>query len=170
MVSLTQSCSFWYGLKDLFTLHSCPMTSQAVEGTWIRMGAYKSLRGEWIKKVVLLKISCPSLSYKYCLDRAIFLWPWNQNAHTNQKQQTNENRATWLECQTDRNTRGFWLVKRTLGWKNFMPQNFLEINWYFALTWYCNTIGQSNNAFSILGFSLAGKWRVHVSIFSFIGW
>ena len=50
MVSLTQSCSFWYGLKDLFTLHSCPMTSQAVEGTWICMGAYKWLRGEWIKE------------------------------------------------------------------------------------------------------------------------
>ena len=57
----------------------------------------------------------------------------------------------------DTNARGFWLVKRTLGWKNFMPENFLEINRYFALTSYCNTIGQSNNAFSILGFSLAGN-------------
>ena len=50
-----------------------------------------------------------------------------------------------------------------------MPENFLEINRYFALTSYCNTIGQSNNAFSILGFSLAGKRRVHVLIFSSIG-
>ena len=25
--------------------------------------------------------------------------------------------------------------------KNFMPENFLEINRYFALTSYCNTIG-----------------------------
>ena len=33
-----------------------------------------------------------------------------------------------------------------------MPENFLEINGYFALTSYCKTIGQSNNAFSILGF------------------
>ena len=31
----------------------------------------------------------------------------------------------------------------------FMPENFLEINRYFALTSSCNTIGQSNNAFSI---------------------
>ena len=46
-----------------------------------------------------------------------------------------------------------------------MPENFLEINRYFALTSYCNTIGQSNNAFSILGFALAGKRRVHVLIF-----
>ena len=46
-----------------------------------------------------------------------------------------------------------------------MPENFLEINRYFALTSYCNTIGQSNNAFSILGFSLAGKRRVHVLTF-----
>ena len=36
-----------------------------------------------------------------------------------------------------------------------MPENFLEINRYFALTSYYNTIGQSNNAFSILGF----LWR-----------
>ena len=48
-----------------------------------------------------------------------------------------------------------------------MPENFLEINRYFALTSYCNTIGQSNNAFSILGFSLAGNRRGHALIFSF---
>ena len=36
-----------------------------------------------------------------------------------------------------------------------MPENFLEINRYFALTSYYNTIGQSNNAFSILEF----LWR-----------
>ena len=63
--------------------------------------------------------------------------------------------AIWLVYRTDTNARGFWLVKRTLGWKNFMPENFLEINRYFALTSYCNTIGQSNYAFSILGF----LWR-----------
>ena len=33
----------------------------------------------------------------------------------------------------------------------------------------CNTIDNSNYAFSILGFSLAGKRRVHVLIFSSIG-
>ena len=31
-----------------------------------------------------------------------------------------------------------------------MPKNFLEFNRYFALTSYCNTIGQSNNALSLL--------------------
>ena len=40
-------------------------------------------------------------------------------------------------------------------------KNFLEINRYFALTLNCNMIGQLNNAFSILGFSLVGKRRVH---------
>ena len=49
--------------------------------------------------------------------------------------------------------------------KNFIPETFLEINRYFALTSHCNKTGQSNNAFSILGFSLAGKRRVHVLIF-----
>ena len=57
----------------------------------------------------------------------------------------------------ERTVKRAWLfiVKRTLRWKNFMPENFLEINRYFALTSYYNTIGQSNNAFSILGF----LWR-----------
>ena len=40
-----------------------------------------------------------------------------------------------------------------------MPENFLEINGSFALKSYCNTIGQSNNAFSILGFSFGGKTK-----------
>ena len=61
-----------------------------------------------------------------------------------------------------------WLSKRSSE-KNFMPDNFREINQYFALTSYCNTIGQSNNAFSIPEFSLTGKLRGHVLIFSSIG-
>ena len=61
-----------------------------------------------------------------------------------------------------------WLSERS-GEKLLMPVNFLEISRYFALTSCCNTIGQSNNAFPILGFSLAGKRRVYVLIFSSIG-
>ena len=57
-----------------------------------------------------------------------------------------------------------WLSERS-GKQTSRPKNFLEI----ALTSYCNTIGQSNNAFSILGFSLAGKRRVHVLFFPSIG-
>ena len=101
--------------------------------------------------------------------RAIYVWPCDENARTIQKQQKNGNRANWLVYRTDTNAGGFWLVKGTLGWKNFMPKNLLEINQYFALTSYCNMIGQSNNAFSILGFSLVGKRRGHVLIFSSIG-
>ena len=40
-----------------------------------------------------------------------------------------------------------------------MPEKFLEIMRYFALTSYCNAIGQSHSAFPLLGFSLAGKRR-----------
>ena len=58
-----------------------------------------------------------------------------------------------------------WLSERSAE-KTSCPKNFLEI----ALTSYCNRIGQSNNAFSILGFSLAGKRRVYVWFFSSIGW
>ena len=97
----------------------------------------------------------------------IIVWPWNENAWTKQKQQTNENRGISLVYRTDTNARGFWLVKRTPGWKYFMPENFLGINRYFALTSYCNTIVQSNNAFSILGFSLAGKKTQEAMFWSF---
>ena len=102
--------------------------------------------------------------------RVIFVWPWNENVQTKQKQQTNVNGAIWFGYRTDTNTRGLWLVKRTLGCKNFLPENFLEINRYFSFMPYCNMIGQSNNAFSVLRFSLAGKRRVYVLIFSSIGW
>ena len=114
---------------------------------------------------------CSLALQKLCIHRAIFVWPWNESTRTKQKQETNGNRAIWLVYRTDTNARGFWLVKRTLGWKNFMPENFLEIKRYFALTSYCNTIGQSNNAFSVLGFSLAGKRRPQCPCFDlFIHW
>ena len=83
------------------------------------------------------------------------------------RQQNRNNKWTKIE-------RFDWFIEQTQmrvsAEKNFMPENFLEINRYFTLTSYYNTIGQSNNAFSTLGFSLAGKRRVHVLIFSSIGW
>ena len=54
--------------------------------------------------------------------RAIFVWPWNENSRTKQKQQTNGNRAIGLVYRTDTNARGFWLVERTFGWKNLYTQ------------------------------------------------
>ena len=98
--------------------------------------------------------------------RAIYLWPWNENAQTIQKQQKNGNRTNWLVYWTDTNAGGFWLVKGTLGWKNFMPKNLLEIKRYFAVMSYCNMIGQSNNALSIM--ILGWKRRGPVLIFSSI--
>ena len=46
-------------------------------------------------------------------DRAIFECPWNENARTKQKQQTNGKRVIWVVYRTDTNARGFCLVKRT---------------------------------------------------------
>ena len=89
------------------------------------------------------------LFQRFVTSRAVFVWPWNENALTKQRKQTNGNRAIWLVYRTDSDARGFWLVKRTLEWKNFMPENFLEINRYSALTSYCNTTGRSNNTFFI---------------------
>ena len=45
-VSLSELCSFWYGLKDLFTLHKS--ADKFVERTWIRTGGYGRFRGEWV--------------------------------------------------------------------------------------------------------------------------
>ena len=41
----------------------------------------------------------------------------------------------------------FGCLSERSGEKTSCPKNSLEINRYFALTSYCNTIGQSNNAF-----------------------
>ena len=120
------------------------------------------------KEVTVLRqaINKPYHTHTSVNNRTISVWPWHGNARTKQKQQTNGNRTIWLVYRTDTNARDFRLVYRRLVWKNFMPENFLEINRYFALTSYCNTIGQSNNAFSILGFSLSGNeefmlWSFH---------
>ena len=54
------------------------------------------------------------------------------------RRQNRNNKRTeidmWLVYRTGTNARGFWLVKRTVEWKNFMPENVLEINRYFALS------------------------------------
>ena len=63
-----------------------------------------------------------SRCWAYFYDRANFVWPWNENARTKQKEQKNGNRGIWLVYRTDTNAPGFWLVKRTLGCKKFMPE------------------------------------------------
>ena len=74
--------------------------------------------------------------------RAIYIWPWNENVWTIQKQQKNGNRANWLVYQTDTNAGGFWLVKGTLGWKNFTPKNLWKSTntslWHHTATWLAN--------------------------------
>ena len=72
----------------------------------------------------IVHVLCYPWSYSVLLRyiRAIFMWLWNENAPTKQKQESNGIRAIWLVYQIDTNVHGFWLVNRTLGWKNFMPQ------------------------------------------------
>ena len=84
------------------------------------------------------------------------------------KKRTEIERFDWFIEQIQTRVAFGWLRERS-GEKNFMPENFLEINQYFAFTSYCNTIGQLSKGISILGFSLAGKQRVDVLIFSSIG-
>ena len=57
---LTESCSFWHGLKDLFPLFKLDikffpwpfklMASQAAWGTWIRKKGYGQFKGEWVSQ------------------------------------------------------------------------------------------------------------------------
>ena len=102
----------------------------------------------------------------YSLFWAIFVWPWNEQTRTKQNNKRKEiERFDWFIERIQTCMAFDWLKKRSGEIKTFMPENFPEINWYFALTSYCNTIGQSNNVVCILGFSLAGKRRVHVLIF-----
>ena len=61
-----------------------------------------------------------------------------------------------------------WLSERSCE-KTSCPRISRHQSIRCALTSYCNTIGQSNNAFSILGFSLAGKQKALVLVFSSTG-
>ena len=119
-----------------------------------------------VKKVTVGKID----NYWVCMLEWFSYHLEMKTREQNRNNKIEPNIAICLVYRTDTKARNIWLVKWTLGWKNVVPENFLEINRYFALTSCCNTIGQSNNAFSILGFSLAGKRRGHVLIFSSTGW
>ena len=108
--------------------------------------------------------------YLIVLIRMAYIERFSYDLEMKTREQNRNNKRTEIE-------RFDWFIERiqthlAFGWlnersaeKTSCPKNFPEI----ALTSYCNTIGQSNNAFSILGFSLAGKGRVHVLFFSTIG-
>ena len=72
-----------------------------------------------------------------------------------------EHKAIWLFIKGIQMGVAFWLMMQTLanGWKNLMPNYFLEITYFLALMSYCDTIDQSNTAFSVLGFSLKKKTK-----------
>ena len=82
----------------------------------------------------------------YSLFRAIFVWPWNEHTRTKQNNKRKEiERFDWFIERIQTGMAFGWLRKRSGEIKTFMPDNFPEISWYFALTSYCNTIGQSND-------------------------
>ena len=49
------------------------------------------------------KVRCLSHENNFLVVRAIFVWPWNENARTKQKQQTSGNKAIWLVYRTATN-------------------------------------------------------------------
>ena len=97
-------------------------------------------------KSILPMFNCPSLSLKKGIKR------FSYDVQMRTREQNRNNKRKELE-------RFDWFiewiqtcvafVQRTPGGKNFIPENFLEINRNFALMSYCNTIGQSNNVSKI---------------------
>ena len=86
-----------------------------------------NMEAKWGKhKIIKLKITglpwC-SLHSRHLKVIEWFLYDLEMKTREQQKQQTNRNRAIWLVCRTDTNMHGFWLDKRTFGWKIFMPKN-----------------------------------------------
>ena len=67
----------------------------------------------WKSSILLLlsvTVTCYAVTCRLvCIDlihlcnRAIFVWPWNENARTNQKKQANGNRVIWLVYRMDTN-------------------------------------------------------------------
>ena len=124
-------------------------------------------------KVTLVTLSESSGDYTTTTTTTAMIERFSYDLEMKTRKQNRNNKRTKIE-------RFDWSIERiqtrvAFGWstersgeKTSCPKNFLEINRYFALTSYCNMIGQSNNSFSILGFSLARKRRGHVLIFSSI--
>ena len=89
---------------------------------------------------------------------------WKREQHRSNKR-TDIERLDWFVERKQTRVAFGWLIERSAE-KTSCLKNFLEINRYFAFTLYCNTIGQSNNTFPILGFSFAGNeesmfWSFH---------
>ena len=93
------------------------------------------------------------VDWKMCSLQATLLERFSYDLEMKTHEQNRNNKRTEIE-------RFDWFIERiqthlAFGWlsersskQTSCPKNFLEI----ALTSYCNTIGQANNAFSILGF------------------
>ena len=100
------------------------------------------------------KVSPDTFFTRNCLKRFSHDLEITTRQQYRNNQRTEIERFDWFIERIQTRVAFGWLSERS-GEKTSCPENFLEINRYFALTSYCNTIGQSNNAFSILGF----LWR-----------
>ena len=110
----------------------------------------------------LVIVTKSSKTFSSSPNRAIFVWSWNEKAQTKQKQQMNGNRVLWW-------SNGYKWSKRST--EKLHPQRTFKewidtLLWHYSATWLPNR----TCAFSTLRFSLARKPRVHVLIYSSIGW
>ena len=66
---------------------------------------------------------------------------WKRADQNRNNERTEIERFDWFIKRIQTRVAFGWLSERS-GEKKFMPENFLEINRYFPLTSYCNTIGK----------------------------
>ena len=111
--------------------------------------------------VVFVKIALPLKRFSYFLEM-------KKREENRNNERTEIVRFDWFNERIQTHVAVVWLSERP-GKEKFIPENFLEINRYFALMSYRNMIGQSNSPFSKSGSSLAGKRRGHVLFFSSTG-
>ena len=111
---------------------------------------------------VFVKIALPLKRFSYVLEM-------KKREENRNNERTEIVRFDWFNERIQTHVAVVWLSERP-GKEKFIPENFLEINRYFALMSYRNTIGQSNSPFSKSRSSLAGKRRGHVLFFSSTGW
>ena len=66
---------------------------------------------------------------------------WKRADQNRNNKRTEIERFDWFIKRIQTRVAFGWLSERS-GEKKFMPENFLEVNRYFPLTSYCNTIGK----------------------------
>ena len=101
----------------------------------------------WRCKTFLIG-ACKNYVHEKLIERVSYDLEMKTREQNRNNKRTEIKRFDWFIERIQTHLAFGWLSERSAE-KTSCPKNFLEI----ALTSHCNTTGQSNNAFSVLGFS-----------------